>query len=174
VDYEFWDEKSNAPIDGADYAEQRVADALMEVEFSGLRPYLVGWETPHYAAGDAAYAVFEKYFKLLYEDPHWGYDLALTPYPVELENNLYVPTNLGYVHSDSADADVSRILEEARLLSGLQHGALASFYYHPDLGVEHLKKIIYGLKKQGWTFKPVSSLLFNFDKTIDYLTGRSQ
>jgi uncharacterized protein YdaL len=159
VDYEFLDERSGAPIDGVEYAEQRVADALMEIEFSGLRPYLVGWETPHYAAGEQAYAVFERYFELLYEDPRWGYDLRFTPYPVETENNLYVPTNLGYVSQASLVADVARVLEEARLLSGLQHGALASFYYHPELGVEGLKRLIRGLKEQGWTFRPVSSLL---------------
>jgi len=158
-DYEFWDEKSDAPVDGTEYAEQRVADALMEIEFSGLRPYLVGWETPHYTAGPAAYAVFEKYFKLLYEDPHWGHDLKFTPYPVELENNLYVPTDLGYVRGSSPNADIDRILEQARLLAGLQHGALASFYYHPQLGLEGLQRLINGLKDQGWTFKPVSSLL---------------
>ncbi len=160
-DYEFWDEESGTPIGGAKYAEQRVADALMEIEFSGLGPYLVGWETPHYAAGEEAYAVFEKYFELMYEDPRWGFDLKLAPYPVETETNLYVPTNLNYVSGASPDADVDTILEEARLLAGLQHGALASFFYHPKMGLEGLKRIIAVLKEQGWTFKPVSSLLGN-------------
>ena len=159
VDYEFWDEKRNAPVDGTEYAEKRVADGLMEIEFSGLRPYLVGWETPHYTAGEKAYSVFEKYFKLLYQPPHWGYDLKFIPYPVELENNLYVPTDLGYVKGTSQDKDINMILENARLLAGLQHGALASFFYHPVLGPEGLQKLIEGLKEQGWTFKPVSSLL---------------
>jgi hypothetical protein len=158
-DYEFWDERTNTPIDGADYAEQRVADALMEVEFSGLRPYLVGWETPHCKASEEAYAVFEKYFELLYEGPRWGYDLKFTPYPVETENNLYVPSNLGYVRVDSPDVNVSTILQEATLLAGLKHGALASFHYHPFMGLERLRTIIQGLKEQGWTFKSVSSLL---------------
>ena len=158
-DYEFWDEKSGAPVGGAEYAEQRVADALMEVEFSGLRPYLAGWETPHCKAGEKAYAVFERYFKLMYEDPHWEYDLKFTPYPAETENNLYVPSNLGYVRVDSPDTDVSTILQEATLLAGLRHGALASFHYHPFMGLERLRTIIQGLKEQGWTFKPVSSLL---------------
>ncbi len=161
VDYEFWDEKRNAPVDGTEYAEKRVADGLMEIEFSGLRPYLVGWETPHYTAGEKAYSVFEKHFKLLYQDPHWGYDLEFIPYPVELENNLYVPTDLGYVKETSQDKDINTILENARLLAGLQHGALASFFYHPVLGVEGLQRLIEGLKEQGWTFKPVSSLLGN-------------
>ena len=161
ADYEFWDEKSGAPVDGADYAEQRVADALMEVEFSGLRPYLVGWETPHYAAGQEAYTVFERHFDLLYENPHWGFDLNLIPYPVEVKNSLYVPTNLDYVKGSSPDADVERILNEARLLSGLPHGALASFFYHvrQGEGLERLERLVRGLKEQGWTFNPVSFLL---------------
>lgn len=161
VDSEFWDEKSGTPIDGAEYAEQRVADGLIEIEFSELRPHLVGWETPHYAASEEAYAVFEEYFELLYEPPHWGFDLNLLPYPVETENNLYVPTNLDYVSGELPQADTDRILEETRLLSGLQHGAVASFFYHPFLGVENIETIIGGLKEQGWTFKPVSYFLRN-------------
>jgi len=161
VDFEFWDEKSGTPIDGAEYAEQRVADGLIEIEFSELRPHLVGWETPHYAASEEAYAVFEEYFKLLYEDPHWGFDLNLLPYPVETEDPLYVPTNLSYVRSDFQHEDINRILELARLLSGLPHGAVASFFYHPFLGVENIGTIIGGLKEQGWTFKPVSYFLRN-------------
>lgn len=159
VDFEFWDEKSGTPIDGAEYAEQRVADGLIEIEFSELRPHLVGWETPHYTASEEAYAVFEEYFELLYEDPHWGFDLNLLPYPVETEDTLYVPTNLSYVRSDFQHEDINRILELAQLLSGLPHGVVASFFYHPFLGVENIETIIGGLKEQGWTFKPVSYFL---------------
>ncbi len=159
VDYEFWDEKTGTPIGGTEYAEQRVADALMEIEFSGLRPYLAGWETPHYKADEEAYTVFERYFELMYEDPRWGFDLKRIPYPVETERNLYVRSQLSYVRADSPDTDVSTILQEATLLAGLEHGALASFHYHPEMGLERLRTIIQGLKEQGWTFKPISSLL---------------
>ena len=158
-DYEFWDERINAPIGDAAYVEQRIADARMEIEFSGLGSSLVGWETPHYAAGEETYAAFERDFSLMYEDPHWGYDLRFIPYAVELAHTLYVPTNLGYVSGASFDADMGRIIEEARLLGGLQYGALASFYFHPSLGPEGLQRIVEGLKAQGWTFEPVSSLL---------------
>jgi hypothetical protein len=158
IDYEFWDEKAQAFIDGTEYAEQRVADALMEIEFAGLRPYLAGWETPHYAAGEQAYAVFQEYFELMYEDPRWGYDLKLVPYPVERGSNLCVPTNLNYVRTFSEKEDIAAILAKARLLAGLQHGALASFFFHPLLGVQDVETLIQGLREQGWTFTRLSSL----------------
>jgi len=168
LDFEFWDEKNGVPVDGRAYAEQRVNEALREIELSGLHPYLAGWETPHYpgsyrdtysAASKEAYNVFEKYFDLLYENPHWGFDLSLLPYIVEVENAVYVPTNLGYVRQGHEAEDVRRILWETQLLSSLQYGALASFFYHPGLGVEPLRELIQGLKAQGWTFKPVSALV---------------
>ncbi len=156
ADYEFWDEGNDTPVGDSEYALQRVADSLIEVEFSDLSLQLVGWETPHYSASMQAYAVFEEYFELVYEDPHFGFNLNLLPYPVETDNNLYVPTNLSYVRYEFQDEDVNRILEEALLLSSLPHGALASFFYHPFMGSENLQTIIGGLKKQGWSFKPVS------------------
>ncbi|MBC7098544.1 DUF2334 domain-containing protein [Candidatus Bipolaricaulota bacterium] len=161
IDYEFWDEARMAPVGGREYAEDRLTLAMEELEASGLKPYLVAWETPHYRASTEAYAIFESHFPLIYEDPHWGFNLRLLPYPVETESALYVPTNLGYVARSSLRADVDRILEQARLLAGLQHGALASFFYHPELGLAALKEIIAGLKGQGWTFQPVSFLLGN-------------
>jgi len=158
IDYEFWDEDRMAPIGGTEYAEERVALGMHELEVSGLKPYLVAWETPHYSASAEAYAVFESHFPMIYEDPHWGFNLRRLPYVVETESSLYVPTNLGYVRANSIKADVERILYQASLLAGLQHGALASFFYHPGLGVEVLKEIIAGLKSQGWSFQAVSSL----------------
>ncbi len=158
-DFEFWDEENDTPIGDSEYALQRVADALIEIEFSELRPYLIGWETPHYKASDEAYSVFEEYFRLLYEHSYWRFYLHLLPYPVQRENALYVPTNLYYVRGEDPQSDVDRILEEARLLAGLQHGAIASFFYHPSLGLEHLEEILWGLQEQGWIFQHVSHFI---------------
>jgi len=159
IDFEFWDEKSDTPVGDSEYALQRVADALIEIEFSELKPYLIGWETPHYKASDEAYAVFEEYFELLYEHQYWGYDLVLLPYPVQRGNTTYVPTNLYYVRGEDPQNDVDRILDEARLLAGLRYGAVASFFYHPSLGLEYLKKIVWGLQEQGWVFQRVSHFI---------------
>ncbi len=157
---EFWDPTANVPIGDADYAKQHVLEALTEVSLAGLAQFVVSWTTPHYAASDGAYAVFERYFSVIYEDPiRWGLDLKLVPYVTELHDNLYVNTNLGYVQGDSSDADIQRTLTQARLLAGLQYGALASFYYHPFLGVDRLKQLVEGLKAQGWTFLNLSTYL---------------
>lgn len=153
-DWEFWDEKTNQPIGGAEYAEARVKMALNEIQDAGLAPHTVGWETPHYQASDAHYTVFEKYFGLIYE-PHPKFDLAQVPYPAETALSTYVGTPLGYVQSD---IDVSRIVSQAQLLAGLKYGAVAAFFYHPFLGVERLHAIITAMKAQGWQFQLVSSL----------------
>lgn len=154
-DWEFWDEKTNKPIGGAEYAEQRVKMALQEIQNAGLAPHTVGWETPHYQASDAHYAVFERYFGFLFE-PHRKFELAHVPYVIETASSVYIGTPLGYVQND---ADVSRIAEEAQKLAGLKYGAVAAFFYHPVLGVDRLRAIVTALKTQGWQFQLVSSLI---------------
>ncbi len=154
-DWEFWDEKTNKPIGGAEYAEQRVKMALTEIQKAGLAPHTVGWETPHYLASDAHYAVFERYFGFLFE-PHRKFELAHVPYVIETASSVYIGTPLGFVQND---ADISRIAFEAEKLAGLKYGAVAAFFYHPFLGVDRLRAIVTALKTQGWQFQLVSSLI---------------
>ena len=157
VDFEFYDQKSGKFVGGADYARGRVTLALQEILQSGLAPNTVGWETPHYAASPEHYEVFEQYFGLIYE-PAQTSNLDLLPFSVDTARSTYVPTNLGFVAGDSTDVEVQRILQQAQLLAGLKHGALASFFYHPILGANKLKTLLQGLKSQGWVFQSVSSL----------------
>jgi hypothetical protein len=154
-DWEFWDEKTNKPIGGAEYAEQRVKMALHEIQNAGLAPHTVGWETPHYQASDAHYAVFERYFGFLFES-HRKFELAHVPYVIETASSVYIGTPLGFVQND---ADISRITLEAEKLAGLKYGAIAAFFYHPFLGVDRLRAIVTALKRQGWQFQLVSSLI---------------
>lgn len=154
-DWEFWDEKTDKPIGGAEYAEQRVKMALQEIQNAGLAPHTVGWETPHYQAGDAHYAVFERYFGFLFES-HRQFELAHVPYVIETASSVYIGTPLGYVQNDT---DISRITGEAQKLAGLKYGAVAAFFYHPFLGVDRLRAIVTALQGQGWQFQLVSSLI---------------
>lgn len=154
-DREFWDEKTDKPIGGAEYAEQRVKMALTEIQKAGLAPHTVGWETPHYKASDAHYAVFEKYFGFLFES-HRQFELAFVPYVIETTSSVYIGTPLGFVQDDT---DISRITLEAEKLAGLKYGAIAAFFYHPFLGVDRLRALVTTLKRQGWQFQLVSSLI---------------
>ena len=156
-DYEFWDEARGQALGDEGYVRQRVIDSLIEISFAGLESQLIGWETPHYAASLDSYEVFEEYFDLIYEDSPWGYDLALVPYVTERSRAVYVPTPLGFIGGERADSDVSSMLAKANTLSGLQYGALASFFYHPTLGLEYLRTIVEYLQAQGWTFRLAST-----------------
>nr|BAL57544.1 hypothetical conserved protein [uncultured Acetothermia bacterium]BAL58985.1 hypothetical conserved protein [Candidatus Acetothermum autotrophicum] len=154
-DWEFWDEKTDKPIGGAEYAEQRVKLALTEIQKAGLAPHTIGWETPHYKASEAHYAVFEKYFGFLFE-PHRQFELAFVPYVIETTSSVYIGTPLGFVQND---VDISRITLEAEKLAGLKYGAIAAFFYHPFLGVDRLRALVTTLKKQGWQFQLASRLI---------------
>lgn len=163
VDFEFWDEKTNQPIGGADYARERVRLALKEIELAGLLPHTVGWATPHFKASAEHYRVFEESFSLLAE-PKQEFDLHLLPYPIETARSVYINPILGFVAGEAADADVARIIQQARLLAGLKHGAVAGFFFHPQFGLarlrlDHLRTLIRALKEQGWQFQSISKLV---------------
>jgi hypothetical protein len=158
IDFEFYDEENGRFIGGAEFARERATLALSEIVSAGLALNTVGWETPHYSASPEHYDVFEQLFGLLYE-PYQNHNLDLLPYPMDTHRTTYVPTPLGFIDGTVArEAEVQRILHQAKLLAGLKYGALASFFYHPILGVESLKALIQGLKNQGWIFQPVSTL----------------
>jgi len=163
IDYEFWDEKNDRPIGGADYARERVKLALQEIELAGLLPHTVGWVTPHFKASAEHYGVFEESFSLLFE-PKQELELHLLPYPVETTRSVYINPILDFVAGEAADADVARIIQQARLLAGLKHGAIAGFFFHPQFGLsrlrlDHLRTLIRALKEQGWQFQPISKLV---------------
>jgi len=157
IDFEFWDEVRDTPVGDEAFVRQRVADGLIEISFSGLESQLVGWETPHYKAAPDAYEVFEELFSLIYEPNPWGYNLDLVPYATERTNTVYVPTPLGFIPADHAQQALQTMLGYIEKLDGLQYGALASFFYHPFLGLDNLKVIVETLQQRGWTFKLASS-----------------
>lgn len=164
VDSEFWDEEREAPIDDINYVRSRVQLALAEIKANGFLDKVVGWETPHYRAGEMGYAFFEGQFDLIYEEPHWNYDLQFLPYPIIRTDSVYIPTNLGYYHGGLSN-QIGTKLEQAAKVFGLQYGGVVSFFYHPWLGVEKLKLWINGLTEQGWEFSLASSVASEYSTT---------
>ncbi len=162
VDSEFWNEKNGAPLEEEGYVKSRIEIGLEELKASGLLGSNSGWETPHYKAGKLVYDLFEAEFDLIYEAPHWNYDLGFLPYPVIRRNSVYVPTNLGYYRGDLSSQQIEEKLTKAKLLQELQFGGVASFFYHPSLGLERLKPLIDGLIDQGWKFASAKSVVKEF------------
>ena len=162
VDSEFWDEERGVPLETVGYIQARLSMAIGELKELDLWEETIGWETPHYKAGDSVYAIFETQFDILYETPHWDFDLHLVPYPIIRERALYLPTNLGYCRAEAPVEHIKLMLEEAGKINRLLYGGVASFFYHSWLGVDNLKALIDGLTAQGWSFVSASSLSKEF------------
>jgi len=162
VDSEFWNEMNSTPLEETGFVKSRIEIGLEELKATGLLNHNSGWETPHYKAGNGTYGLFEEEFDLIYEAPHWNYDLGFLPYPVIRRNSVYVPTNLGYYRGDLSSQQIEEKLTKAGLLQELQFGGVASFFYHPSLGLEKLRPLIDGLIEQGWKFASAKSVMKEF------------
>jgi len=141
-------------------SEQRVILAMNEVNKSGFSLFTIGWETPHYFASEDVYEqVFEKRFEFIFETPVCDDSANLLPYIMRCRNNIYLGTYLNYV-SAPWEQSVKEILESAEFLSKLRHAVVAVFFFHGQLfGDGPLKEIIPAMKKQGWKFPGIISLI---------------
>lgn len=153
-DYEFWDDIAGQPIphETVDWADQKIKRGISIFAENSLYPLV--WETPHYSGSQQNYRTISQYFST-FNDRIMAAELSGTqqifPYPVRLSDPdiLVIPENLGYI--DLEDPDPDRILTNARNMLVVRDG-LASFFFHPFVSIKHLKKVIKGMKKQGWLF----------------------
>ena len=146
VDFEFWDETSNAPleINNTEYATSKIELALEELKRCNLSAEI--WETPHYTSTFEVAGVVSRYFSKIYE----GYDRKLTKNEF---GQIVVPANLDYVKGEQPVQSVFEILAKAENISSSDdEDIVASFFYHPFLGTDYLRMLIGGLKKQGYKF----------------------
>lgn len=155
-DYEFWDEKRNAPIAGEtrEMYARKLEDGIRILRDNGLEPRF--WETPHYAASPLAYRVFSGYFSHAVEsrDP-----VGWLPYPSGPDpyGQMLVPENLGYIAPERG-LTVEDQLERARLL-GIVRDAWAVGFYHPaSIPPSELERLVEGLSRQGYVFADLRSL----------------
>ena len=146
VDFEFWDETSNAPLEvnNTEYATSKIELALGELEKCGLSAEI--WETPHYASTYEVAEIVSKYFSKIYE----GTEVKLT---INEFGQIVVPANLDYIRGEQPVISVFEMLKEAEdVSSNNDKDTVASFYYHPFLGPDYLRMLIGGLRKQGYRF----------------------
>jgi len=153
-DYEFWDDVLGEPLafDSPDWVRQRVAQGLRECFRQEIYP--LAWETPHYSASRNTYRAIAAFFDT-FNDRLMAADISgaqvLSPYPFfdpELRVTV-IPENLGYVNLSNPDQE--RILDNARNMQAVRDGT-ASFFFHPFVPIDHLKRLVRGMKEQGWEF----------------------
>ena len=158
VDYEFWDELRNRPVEGdsEEFAQERVISALNLLRNAGFTTDI--WETPHYTASDLDYKVFERIFPIIYDSRN-GINV---PFVFKRDNTIFSPIDLGYV---SGPESVNGIIANAKKIYDCFEDPSVSFFYHPylfrdeELGEESLNQIIDSLRDIGYQFRSIYDLL---------------
>jgi len=160
MDYEFWDESTNAPIRGetVDGIRQKIRLGVEECMRNGIYPLL--WETPHYTASFKLYETIPEFFgaameqRLSIEDADYG-----QTFPYVIDRDLFgqkiYPENLGYIPLDP-DKEKSRgyvraLLANARTNLYVRDG-FASCFFHEFLDLDLLKEIVDGVQALGYTY----------------------
>lgn len=146
IDFEFWDETSNSPLEvnNTEYATSKIEFALEELERCGISAEI--WETPHYTSTFEVAKVVSQYFSKTYEGT--SDKLVINEF-----DQMVIPTNLYYVKIDQPVISVFEMLKEAEdVSSNNDTDTVASFHYHPFLGPDYLRMLIGGLRKQGYIF----------------------
>jgi len=148
--------------DSQAWALGRLDQALTAVRTAGLpQPAMV--EFPHYMASATDYLAAGKRFDSRYERSLYfpgalsGQQIDDTrrlwqmfPYAVrDVYGTAVIPENLDYVLSDASN--IQKMLNQARSNLVVRDG-VASFFYHPLLGLGQLPQLVDGLKAMGYTF----------------------
>jgi len=158
VDFEFWDESKNKPIEGdsEEFAEERVVRALNILKKVGLSTDI--WETPHYKASEVDYKIFKKIFPIIYDDRN----SINAPFIFKRNNTIFSPFELYYV---SPLGSINGIITNAKKIYDCFEDPSISFFYHPylfrdqELGKESLDKIVNSLREIGYEFHSIYDLL---------------
>ncbi|MGK5683689.1 DUF2334 domain-containing protein [Actinoplanes sp. URMC 104] len=155
--------------DSTDWALGRIDRGLEELRRAGLpRPSI--FEFPHYMASPSAYAAAGSRFPYRYERslyfpgllsrqpiPDAGREWQFFPYAVrDVYGATVLPENLNYV--TSTGDSIPGMLDAARANLVVRDG-VASFFYHPFLGVGELPRLVDGLRAMGYTFVSPADLV---------------
>ncbi|MFC8918004.1 DUF2334 domain-containing protein [Streptomyces sp. NPDC047821] len=158
-----------------EWALERIDQGLGEFRAAGLpRPQI--WEFPHYAAGPFDYEAVAQDFGYRYDatmvyasSVHGGFPNAheradqFFPYGVrDVYGTAVIPENLGNVETSGHNGQPPRtaedIVDAARTNLVVRDG-VASFFYHPPLGVDRLDEILRGIRDLGYDFVRPSDVM---------------
>ena len=162
------------PEDSLAWAESRMQSGRAEMIRVGL-PDPAIFEFPHYTASAVDYRAANDIFGVRYDegsyfadscrlgsvpcgstpDPH-SFFQQYFPFPVrDAYGSVVIPEDLGYlaptVVGDTSTETAADIVSYARQMLVIR-GGVASFFFHPYLGVDQLKPIVAGIQQAGFTF----------------------
>ncbi|NQU42166.1 DUF2334 domain-containing protein, partial [bacterium] len=159
-DYEFWDPVSDSPPEGqnVETIRQKLEEGLREFWANELYPLM--WETPHYAGSQLLYSHLPDYFSISMERrqsaDRVGTDQYL-PYLIRSDRfgQMIVPENLGYIPLGDARSEI--ITENTARMKVVRDG-VPSFFFHPFIDHQILRKIVREAKTGGYTFGSIADL----------------
>jgi uncharacterized protein YdaL len=174
-DYEFWDPINNQPPEAENdiTIKEKIETGLKEFWSAGIYPLM--WETPHYAGSQQLYSVIKDYFSISMERRQSIDRLGADQYfpyliPCDRYGQIIVPENTGFVPLDKQDASI--ILDPARNMKVVRDG-VASFFFHPFINIDVLKKIINTMKKEGFTFTTIGDLPIRVQTSFGIVSNSS-
>jgi uncharacterized protein YdaL len=163
------------PGDSAAFAANRIAASGLTFTLAGLGVPST-FEFPHYAGSAVDYQTVNSimgkrydrglYFPGVLTGAKFDYTRQFGqffPYTVrDVYGSVVIPENIGNVEPDAFNNHPARL--PAGLLASADRNlvvrdGVASFFYHPYLGTEHLKDLVTGIKAQGYTFVSGDSML---------------
>jgi uncharacterized protein YdaL len=156
------------------WTEHRIVAANREFVAAGLSPPEI-FEFPHYVASDRAYRAVARRYAVRWERSNYfagvlgkgpvRYDRVegqFFPYVVhDVYGSKVLPENLGSIAPSTWHSYKERlprdVVRAARANLVVRDG-FASFYFHPFLDLDYLKRTIMAIEKAGYTFVDPASL----------------
>jgi len=197
-DFEFWrahvDKATNAVVLDGPVPEDSTAWALSRFDAALAMWAKVGlatpdiWEFPHYAASATDYRAISPRVVARYERASYFPGLLgggpistdriaaqLFPYPVrDVYGSPVIPETLGNIavmkfNQNAVHLPADLIASAKRQL--VVRDGVASFFYHPILGLTYLPQLVEGIQALGYTFVECRSLILSSPSTPSPSTG---
>jgi uncharacterized protein YdaL len=163
------------PGDSAAFTTGRIAASGLIFALAGLGVPTT-FEFPHYAGSAVDYAAVNSLYSKRYDrglyfpgaltgaKPNYARQFGqFFPYTVrDVYGTVVIPENIGNIEPVAFNNHPARL--PADLLASAKRNlvvrdGVASFFYHPYLGTDHLKDLVTGIKAQGYTFVSGASML---------------
>jgi len=143
--FEYWDGDKDQPLEVNidDWVRYTIGRGIMLTVENEIYP--LGFEAPHYAMSQGAYASLKKYFSTYsgqIQSSDWGFSSSTVPYELrdtKLFNKL-LPENLGYVDPFDPDS-IQKIKHNYEMIQIVRHH-MAGVFFHSYLDIEYLEEVV--------------------------------